>query len=207
MVDPRGELDLAAEALAEGLVGRRRGGQELQRVGMPRLEVFRPVDAGELALPQAFGQAETAEGPAAVGAGRGPGRRGGGTCDGRFSVGRGGGPQQGVVTGPATRVHQREPGRGHLVQQPLRVCRMGTRLEAPQVGHTLIGGVGDDVRVGLEAGNPQQPVMIRRLLLGRDRQPLVIGIELLLHHDGLQFFGPAERITPASPLGKNHSPV
>src|SRR6185437_5665220 len=49
------------------------------------------------------------------------------------------------------------------------------------VGHPLIGGAFDHVRVGLEQLDAQQPIMVRRLVFERNPQPLVIWIECLGH--------------------------
>ena len=59
--------------------------------------------------------------------------------------------------------------------------RVLARLERPQMGHLLVGGVLDDRGALLERRYAQQPVVIGRLLAGRYPQPLVIGVELLRH--------------------------
>src|SRR5687767_6450962 len=54
---------------------------------------------------------------------------------------------------------------------------MLARFVSLDVGHLAIGGGLDHVEVGLEQADSQQPVMVRRLVFGRNAQPLVIGIE------------------------------
>lgn len=49
------------------------------------------------------------------------------------------------------------------------------------VGHLPVGSPLDDVRVALEESDAQQPIMVRRLLRGRDPQPLAVRIEVLGH--------------------------
>ena len=50
----------------------------------------------------------------------------------------------------------------------------GTTLE---VGHLLAGSSVNYVGVGLEQFDPQQPVMVGRLILGRNAEPFVIRVE------------------------------
>ena len=86
-----------------------------------------------------------------------------------------------VIRGLLLRVEQANPCRRHLVQQPLRLLRVLARLERPQMGHPLVGGVLDHRGVVLERRYGQQPVVIGRLLAGRYSQPLVIRVEPVRH--------------------------
>ena len=81
------------------------------------------------------------------------------------------------------RPQQTELRRRDFVQQPLRFRAVFTRLKRPQQHHPLIGGVLDNVRAGFKRSHAQQPVMIRRLLVERNTQPLVIRVEGF-GHDG-----------------------
>ncbi len=86
-----------------------------------------------------------------------------------------------VVGRLALGVEQHYPGCGDFIEQFLREGRFGARLKRPQKRHPLIGGVGDDVGGRLESRHAQQAIVVGRLLLERDRQPFVVGIELLAH--------------------------
>jgi len=92
-----------------------------------------------------------------------------------------GGPQlfaQGpVVGGLLLRAQQAEPGRGHLVEQSLRWLALLARLESAQMDHALVGSVVDGLGLVLEGLEPQQAVVVGRLLLGSNPQPGVVRIE------------------------------
>jgi hypothetical protein len=90
-------------------------------------------------------------------------------------------PQFRVVDRLALRTHQAQLGRRNLVQHALRERAVAPGLIGAQVGHALVGGGLDHVGIALEPLDPQQPVMIGRLLLGRNAQPLVVRVERLRH--------------------------
>lgn len=52
---------------------------------------------------------------------------------------------------------------------------------APDVCDLSFRGVGNDFGIGLKLFDAQQPVMCRRLVLGRNTQPAVVCIEVLSH--------------------------
>jgi len=62
-------------------------------------------------------------------------------------------------------------------------------LKRADVGHLPVGRVGDRVGVRFEQLDRQQPIVVRRLLIRRNAEPLAIGIERFGHID-------AERGTP-----------
>jgi hypothetical protein len=49
------------------------------------------------------------------------------------------------------------------------------------VGHLPVGRVANDVWVVFIERDPEQPIVIRRLLLGRDAEPFAVGIEDFFH--------------------------
>jgi hypothetical protein len=50
-------------------------------------------------------------------------------------------------------------------------------LEVPQVCHSLVGGVADNVRIVFKRLDTEQPVVVGGLILRWDTQPLVIRVE------------------------------
>ena len=74
-------------------------------------------------------------------------------------------PQDFVVFGLAIGPQQAEFRRGRFIQQLLRQAGVLPRLKRAQMDHPLIGGRFDHVGVGLEQANPQQPIVVRRLLV------------------------------------------
>ena len=65
-------------------------------------------------------------------------------------------PQLPVVDRPLLGIQQAHPGRGDFVEQTLRMLALLARLERPQNGHPLIGGVGDRVEVVFKQTDAQQ---------------------------------------------------
>ncbi len=59
---------------------------------------------------------------------------------------------------------------------------MLARLQAAEMSHPLIGGMLDDVRIGLKGLDGQQPVMMRRLILRRNTEPDTIRVEIFWHN-------------------------
>ena len=49
------------------------------------------------------------------------------------------------------------------------------------MGHPLLGGVADHFRIGLEQVDPQEPVMVGRLVFRRDTEPAMIRIKHARH--------------------------
>ena len=83
------------------------------------------------------------------------------------------------------RIEQARLGGRQLIKDPLGNARELSQLVGPHVGRLPLGGVADDLGIGLEAFHAQQPIMIRRLVLGRNAQPAMIRIECTRHVDPL----------------------
>ena len=82
-------------------------------------------------------------------------------------------------------VRDGRPQHGHQLVLLLLEIR---REQRAQVGRDLeqapveeVGRLLDDVRIGLERADAQQPVVMRRLLLGRDAEPHAIRVEIFRH--------------------------
>jgi hypothetical protein len=75
------------------------------------------------------------------------------------------------------RREQAELGGAQFVEKALRKGGVLASLKGANVRHSLIGGAFDDVGIGLEELDAQQPIMVGRLVLGRNAQPLVVRIE------------------------------
>ena len=54
---------------------------------------------------------------------------------------------------------------------------MGAVLEPAEMDHSLVRGVADNLGALLEQLDPQQAIVVRRLLLRRDPQPDMVGVE------------------------------
>ena len=106
--------------------------------------------------------------------------RGGGRRRGRSSLSQFR-PQPLVVFFLLFRTKQTNLGRRNLVQQLLRQLGMLARLQRPQVDHPLVGRGLDHVRIAFERIDRKQPIVVGRLLGGRDAKPLVIRVELRCH--------------------------
>jgi hypothetical protein len=78
-------------------------------------------------------------------------------------------------------LQQAEFGRRELIENPLRESGMPSRLKRPHVSHLPRGCILNHVRIVFEMGNPQQPVVVRGLVLGGDAEPLAIRIERVGH--------------------------
>jgi len=74
-------------------------------------------------------------------------------------------------------IEQQHAGRGHLVQDSLRIRRVLPELMATEMGHLPIGRVTDDFRVRLESFDTQEPVVVRRVILRWNTKPTMIGVE------------------------------
>ncbi len=103
------------------------------------------------------------------------------------------GPKLGIVGRLLFRLQQAQLGRSHLVEQLLRQGTVRAGLEGAQMGHLPICRALDHVGVGLEPLDAQQAVVVGRLILGRNAQPLVIRVQgrvgrLLFH--GLYSYSP-----------------
>ena len=83
-----------------------------------------------------------------------------------------------VIRRSALGVQQTNLRRGDLVEQSLRKGRVFASLQTAQMGHPLIGRMLDHVRIVFEQLDAEQPIMIRRQILGRDAQPFSIRIEV-----------------------------
>jgi hypothetical protein len=57
------------------------------------------------------------------------------------------------------------------------VCRVLARLKRPDVAHSLVSSIGDHVEIRLEVPDSKQAIVTGRLLLGRNTEPFVVGIE------------------------------
>ena len=83
-----------------------------------------------------------------------------------------------VVSGPllgSEQANLRRRSRSEVSARDRSTCPSGT---SERWRHPLVGRVFDRIGVGLEHLDPQEPVMVRRLALRRDGQPLVVGIEV-----------------------------
>jgi hypothetical protein len=70
---------------------------------------------------------------------------------------------------------------------------MRARLKSAQVDDSLIGRTFDDVIIALEEFDTQQSVVMGRLVLGRNAQPLVIGVKRISHHTPARQNRPVEQ--------------
>jgi hypothetical protein len=57
------------------------------------------------------------------------------------------------------------------------MCGSPAGLELPHELHLPVGRQLDHIGIGFKQFDPQQPIMVRRLLGGRNAQPFVEGIE------------------------------
>jgi hypothetical protein len=81
------------------------------------------------------------------------------------------------------RSQEADPCGRDFVQQALRVGGVFARLKRPQMAHPLAGGVLDDRGVRFQRRDAEQSIVIGRLLIWWNAEPLVIRIELLCHCD------------------------
>ncbi len=93
------------------------------------------------------------------------------------AVGGQGLPQPMVVFRLPLRIEQAHAGGRQLVEDKLRDLRVGPRLKSPHVEHLPVGRIGDHIRIRFEQADAQQPVMVGRLLVGRDAKPFPIRIK------------------------------
>ncbi len=84
-----------------------------------------------------------------------------------------------VVLLLASRVQQAELGRRDFVEDLLRERRVLARLERADMRHAGVGRVGDDVRIRLKQFQSEQAVMVWRLFVGANPEPLVIAVEII----------------------------
>ena len=68
-----------------------------------------------------------------------------------------------------------------MIEHTLAVGRVAAILEGSHMGHLAISGVLNDIRIGFKARNPQQSVVVHRLLVWGDSQPDVVWIERFRH--------------------------
>lgn len=79
------------------------------------------------------------------------------------------------------RIQQTDPGGLDLIQELFGELAVLARREVTQ-RHRLTAGCGvDDIAALFKQFDPQQPIVIRRLISGRDSQPDVIWIERVSH--------------------------
>jgi hypothetical protein len=83
----------------------------------------------------------------------------------------------GVVRCPSIGRQQTNPGGGDLVEQTLGIGGVPGVLKPAQMRHLAIGGEADHVIVGFKELDPQQPIVVRRLLPWRDSKPVVVRVE------------------------------
>jgi hypothetical protein len=83
------------------------------------------------------------------------------------------------------RVQQAHFRAGNLVEDSLGKTYLLAQLLRPDVRHSLVGSVRNDIRVALECPDAKQAVVVRRLFVGRNAEPDVIGVKLLCHPSGL----------------------
>jgi len=74
-------------------------------------------------------------------------------------------------------IQQAYPGGRDFCEEPMRKVRVRTSLVRAHVARLPKGRRIDHVRVGLEQFQPQQPVVVRWLVLGPNPEPAVIGIK------------------------------
>ncbi len=202
MVQSSDGLHLAFESGHGALIGQSSGGQHFERHLAPQARVAGLVHGAHAALAQLVEQLVVAQlnwlrptrlRTAGMDSARWPGRtergrrrRDGGACARRRwgRLGRRGlerGAQLPVVGRLLFLIEQAHARASHLVEQALRVGRVRPGLERAQVAHALVRGMGDHVRIGFEQLDAQEPIVVGRLLIGRNAQPDVIWIERIGH--------------------------
>jgi hypothetical protein len=87
-----------------------------------------------------------------------------------------------IVIGLPPRVEQTDLGSRHLVENPLRKRSLMAQLVVPKVGHLSVGRSANDVWTRFELLDSQESIMVRWLILRRNAQPTVIGIEWFFRH-------------------------
>ena len=89
--------------------------------------------------------------------------------------------QGGVISLPLSGVEQCVLRPAELIEKPIGGFRPGTGLKCAKIRESLSCSMPDNFGIGLSTVDPQQPVMIRRLVLRRNAKPFVIGIEFVAH--------------------------
>ena len=79
------------------------------------------------------------------------------------------------------RVEQANLRRRHLVEHLLRQIAVFARLKRAQIRHLPISRRLDHVRIALKGTDREQSIVVRRLLVGRYSQPLVVWIKTSRH--------------------------
>ena len=85
--------------------------------------------------------------------------------------------QPSIVSSLFVRIEQAKAGYRNLIEE--LICKVGVfSLRAlAQVRGPLFGSGVDHIGIGLKNIDPEQAIMVRRLVLGRNPKPFVIGIE------------------------------
>ena len=97
-------------------------------------------------------------------------------------------PQLLVIFGPPLGIEKATPRRGDFIEQRLRLGGALADLHRTQELHLPVGRIGDHVRVVLELPQPDEPIVVRGLLLRSNPEPGVVGIKVV-GHDRLHFRG------------------
>ncbi len=66
-----------------------------------------------------------------------------------------------------------------LIQNYLRRVAIWASLERPNMGHLPVTSTGDHVKVIFECPDAQQPVMVRRLFVGWNPEPKIVGVKIV----------------------------
>ena len=178
LVDRRSSSCQAATVAATVTTDRRRGNSQERRRDLPLEDFRREEPTGRVPgdVPQTMWSGISGTGSTDTGGG------------GPAGVACGAG-QLSVVGRFLGWGKQAEFGGRHLVQQLLRLRGPRSVLKRPQVDHLPIGSVLDDLAVFLEQANPQQPIVIRRLFLGRDPEPLIVEDQMARRTDSWSLLG------------------
>ena len=86
-----------------------------------------------------------------------------------------------IIGGAGRWIQQTMLRSGDLIEQPLRIRRVGSRLPASQQGHSTLCSRFDHIGIRFIKRHAQQPIVVRGLLVRRNAEPLVIGIKRAWH--------------------------
>ena len=90
-------------------------------------------------------------------------------------------PQLPVIFRLLLRIQETDFRRRKFVENLLRQGHVLPEMIVSHMSHPLLGCVRNHIRISLEEFNRQQPVVIWRLIFGRNAQPFVIGVEVFGH--------------------------
>ena len=78
-------------------------------------------------------------------------------------------------------IQQTKSDDGQLIEQLLGNLRPWSVLKRPNMHHLPVGSTLDNIKVTLEHPQPQQPIVIGRLFVGRYAGPFMVGVEDRIH--------------------------